>query len=154
MTKSTCFNRFLNNDRWLVETMSLGNEFHALITRTAKKCFLQFTRDVWIKSFNESPRVIWSLSTQKKFSDCEVTRSWTKHMAKSAWSRRSSKRSIPFREWGLSRFIAKIVEYIQSFYSQFALRKGRRWRENRSFELFTMNIGQLKRCDLYKCARK
>jgi len=37
LLKSTCFNRLLNNDSWSVEMISLGSEFHALITRTAKK---------------------------------------------------------------------------------------------------------------------
>jgi len=34
----------LNRDNWLVETTSSGKLFHTLITRTAKKCFLQLTR--------------------------------------------------------------------------------------------------------------
>jgi len=72
LLKSTCFNRLLNNDSWSVETISLDNEFHALITRTAKKCFLQFTRDGGRKSLNEWPRVIWSWSIFKKLSDCSV----------------------------------------------------------------------------------
>jgi len=36
LLKSTCSNRLLNNDSRSVETISLDNEFHALITRTEK----------------------------------------------------------------------------------------------------------------------
>ena len=50
LLKPTCFNRLLNNDSRSVDTISLDSEFRALITRTAKKCFLQFTRDGGRKS--------------------------------------------------------------------------------------------------------
>ena len=69
LLKSTCFNRLLNNNSRSVVTISLDSEFHALITRTAKKCFLQFTRDGGRKSLNE-----WSSKHFNNFMGTKFTK--------------------------------------------------------------------------------
>jgi len=46
----------LNRDNWLVETTSSGKLFHTLITRTAKKCFLQLARASAFWSQAATPR--------------------------------------------------------------------------------------------------